>query len=534
MLSANLAPKFGRGTLAIGVITGPTCHAWMRLGVGRHVIGRSSTADVRIEDPDVELHHGVLDVGVDAAVVFSQLTGRVPARIDGRTCRRGQRVGIGQTLQIGTSRIEIREWPAETVPAHIVPSDHDPWRQVVRRSPTADDVAECPEIGVPEQPAEHRGPSAIGLVGAGIAVAGAGLMAAVLGQMLLALFAAVGAVASLSTWVIGSLGALRQRRRATAEYRWRLGKFAALLGERHDLVEARHRVDHLGIVDVLTIIEHGGAGLWERRPQDEPLRVTIGCGTCRWNTGIAHDQRRTLQPDLLAALERCERLVDVPVPVDLQAGSVVVLRGDIGVATAIARSLVVQLAGLYGPADWRLVVVTDRPAEWDWVDWLPHAQSGGVVPSDEVARLADLDAPRIVPSDRRPSSSPTSPACSRHAPAHSADCSPRRTARASFSRRRRLRRRCASGYSTSERPVRHAGAMARRRSAGDDAADIRLAGISRPTAETAARRLAPLVTRSPATRRACCRQRSGSAISTRSRASGRCGDRRAPLAIARR
>ena len=203
---------------------------------------------------------------------------------------------------------------------------------------------------------------------------------------------------------------------------------------------------------------------------------------------------RTLQPDLLAALERCERLVDVPLPVDLRAGEVVALRGDIGVATAVARSLVVQLAGLYGPADWRLVVVTDRPAEWDWVDWLPQAQSGeGVVPSDEVARLADRDPPRdrsvgpatVVVTDV--------PVCSTHAPARSADCSPRRTGCASSSRRRSLRRRCAGGYSTSERPVRHGGAMARRRG-GRRHADIEVGGhFASDGRVEAARRLAPLV-----------------------------------------
>ncbi len=66
-------------------------------------------------------------------------------------------------------------------------------------------------------------------------------------------------------------------------------------------------------------------------------------------------------------------------------------------AQAVARSIVVQLAALTGPADWRLVVVADDPDEWEWCGWLPHASSGAgcdlgpmIAAADDGARLAAI------------------------------------------------------------------------------------------------------------------------------------------------
>ena len=290
-----------------------------------------------------------------------------------------------------------------------------------------------PELTIPEEPGPHHGPPAIGLVGTAIAVAGAGLMAAVLGQALFALFAAVGAVASLATWAIGSLGALRHRRRAAADHGRRLAEFVARLDQLHVDVERRHRADHLSIGDALAIVDGGGARLWERRPHDEPLRATIGPGTCRWHTGIGDDQRRTLQPDVLAALERCERMVDVAVPLTLPPASAVAFRGDPATVTALGRSVIVQLAALYGPCDWRLLVVTEHTEEWE-LGRLVATHRGRRAASPAPTTWSDGATQRrrrIVPMVRRPSSSPTCPEPSPREPVRSADSSPHPAPRAS-------------------------------------------------------------------------------------------------------
>ena len=74
---------------------------------------------------------------------------------------------------------------------------------------------------------------------------------------------------------------------------------------------------------------------------------------------------------------------------------------------AVARSLVVQLAALTGPADWRLVVVADDPGEWEWSGWLPHTSSGAgsdvgpmIAAADDGARVAAILA-SLDPGDGR-------------------------------------------------------------------------------------------------------------------------------------
>jgi DNA segregation ATPase FtsK/SpoIIIE, S-DNA-T family len=135
----------------------------------------------------------------------------------------------------------------------------------------------------------------------------------------------------------------------------------------------RHRRDHPDIGGVLST---GDDRLWERRVHDdEPLRVTLGQGAWRWTAPLAEDDRRVLQPDLLAVVEHCERLAEVAIPLELGPSDVVAFTGETGAVTALARSVVIQLATLCGPADWQLVVITDDPPAWDWAHWLPHCRA---------------------------------------------------------------------------------------------------------------------------------------------------------------
>jgi S-DNA-T family DNA segregation ATPase FtsK/SpoIIIE len=61
---------------------------------------------------------------------------------------------------------------------------------------------------------------------------------------------------------------------------------------------------------------------------------------------------------------------NLTLPADLGPGGRLAVRGP--QAAAVARSLLVQLAASCGPADLRMVIVTDRPAEWACLRGLPH------------------------------------------------------------------------------------------------------------------------------------------------------------------
>ena len=383
--------------IEVAVIAGPSCSGWRPLAAGRHCVGRSPTARLRLDDPAVELHHGVIDVGADGSITFTQLTGRIPSRLDGVPGGATHVVGEGQSLQIGASRMRFRrQSPEPDAPrmlgvGSIADADRDPWRRVVRRGPNRPSDTAATVIAVPEAPRDHRAPSLVGLIGAAVAVAGAALMAAVLGQAMFALFAAIGAVASLATWAVGAIGARRSRRHAARLHRRQVDEFVAALHAAHVEADRRQRAAHRSVVDIVENTGNWERRVWERR--SDRLSATLGRGTVRWVAPIEEAARRSLIPDLLVAVDRCEQLTDTAVPLDLPPGCVVGVHGDLDAATALARSIIVQLATTDGPADWQLVIVTARPEEWSWANWLTHSAPGSpiVVSVDGVGELATDD-----------------------------------------------------------------------------------------------------------------------------------------------
>ncbi len=482
-------PRSG-SVVEVAVIAGPSCDGWRALPTGRHSVGRSPAARLRLDDPAVELHHGIVDIDVDGSITFTQLTGRVPSRLDGESCASAQ-VAAGQSLQVGASRLTFRHRPpGRTEPSplgagSIADADRgrDPWRRVVRRGPIRPSDPAMTPVSVPEATREHRAPPLVGLVGAAVAVAGAGLMAAVLGQAMFALFAAIGAAASLATWAVGAIGARRSRSRAVALHRRQVDEFVAALHSAHVEADRRHRTAHRSVVDLMVDADEWERRVWERR--SDRLSVTLGRGTVRWAAPIADDERRGLHPDLLVAVDRCEQLTDVAVPLDLAPGCVVAVHGDLDAATALTRSIIVQLATTVGPADWQLVIITASADEWSWADWLPHAVSGSsiVVSADAVGALATDDTKAtIVVTDSPAQLAVRTGPVRRFLDATSAACivvtPPAITVPAV----------CTSVLELGANGLGHwrdADVL------GESC--IHLAGISRSTAESAARRLAPFI-----------------------------------------
>ncbi len=89
------------------------------------------------------------------------------------------------------------------------------------------------------------------------------------------------------------------------------------------------------------------------------------------------------------------------VDIDIAADPVVVLAGEVSVAAAHARALVLDAVTRYGPADLDVAVAAeaDDLHRWDWVKWLPHAVGGGSVPqlfgANDPADLAAFAGARL-------------------------------------------------------------------------------------------------------------------------------------------
>ncbi|NND75046.1 MAG: hypothetical protein HKN44_08570 [Ilumatobacter sp.] len=392
--TAVRAPTDADADVELVVITGPGCESALALPPGRHIVGRSPAAAVRIDDAAVELHHGVLAVSADGSVTFRQLTGRVPVRIDGAAPGGSFDVPPGSTVSIGASAFVVRPQaePTATPAGRLIAAPHDPWRRSVQRGPSPRPPAEAPTLRVPATYDDEAMPPATGLVAAGVAVVGAGAVALIMGQLLFALFAALGAVASVATWAVG-VGSVCRRRRAGRESERRdRARFGAQLDAARAAAQAAH-VDAnptvesaLGMIDALDRV--ATTDLWRRRLTDaEALRAVLGRGTVAWAPPLDGGD------EFERVVERSARLTDVPIPVELGEAAAVAIRGDGPTAAAVVRSVLVQLATQYGPADWRPIVVSRDPGPWRWAEWLPHvgAQPAVVDAADAPAVAAALE-----------------------------------------------------------------------------------------------------------------------------------------------
>lgn len=368
---------------------GPDAGASMALGPGRYVIGRAPQAHVRCDDPLLAAFHAEVVLGSDGTWTVQQVAGRTP--LTSTACE----------ITVGASVIRLVYGPLP--PSLATGSTENPNeavpRQEVIRSPRAI-VPWAPEpLSAPpslELPDAHR-PAGAGVAGAlapaAVACGAAVVMALVMHQAVMALFATVGLLAS-GVGVVVQLATERARRRAA-----HARAIAARAAWQHEADLQREawatfqRSAHGSAPERFATALAQPPKVWQRRPEHgDAMVVALGEGTRVWHPVATPPgaDRRPLAGDAGAHARECE-VPDLPVPLAFDPGAVVLVRGI--AAAAVARSLVVQLACQTGPADWRLIVVTSTPAAWSWALPLPHLAHPevGVLVLDERG-LGDLVA----------------------------------------------------------------------------------------------------------------------------------------------
>jgi S-DNA-T family DNA segregation ATPase FtsK/SpoIIIE len=273
-------------------------------------------------------------------------------------------------------------------------------------------------VGTDGDTAAGRGSIAAGSAGVApalVSLAIGTVLALALGQPLMAVMGAAGAVVALGTWGAARLRRHRDRRDHRRRVAHAAAAIAAATAARRAAVEARRRsaqpglpgacrtIGAAGATDTIGATRKVGAAgaagsvgavgaaepLWCRRPgHGDAFSVVLGTGpgtTC----GLAEG---------LPAID----LLDVAVLADVGTGARLALTGAL--AGEVVRSVVVQLAATTGPADWQLVVVSDRPDRWQWLAPLPQllrSADGAVVHDDaalaELAARAESDSPTTTP-----------------------------------------------------------------------------------------------------------------------------------------
>ncbi len=353
--------------------TGPDAGATHSLRAGRHLVGRAHTAEVRCDDPTLQPHHALVEVRPDGGLVLIQLTGRTPILIDGLVIAGETTVRSGSVIELGASTIEFRRATSDSElgGAHVVES-------TLIRSPRALPEWQPAHPTPPPAPAVAHDTSA-GLVPALLGVAGAGAIAVVMQQPMFLLFGALGGLVAIGSWGAQRLASRRSRKRDAIDFaEARAAYLAEVFSDRE-----RFRQFHVATVPTIataySVITSPAASLWSRRSTHADAYLgALGLGDVSWpdtasDTDVVDDREA----------------YDLPIAADLGRGARLAVRGP--QAMGVARALIVQLAAACGPADLRLVVVTDRPTHWDCVRALPHlSQPDGSVAIVHEAGLSAL------------------------------------------------------------------------------------------------------------------------------------------------
>ena len=379
---------------------GPAAGTVVVLGPGRHVVGRSARCAVTLADASLEPHHSVFDVSADGVVRFTQLTGRVAARLNGEPVSETVIVEDGSTATIGSTRLRVGRSAGPTRGAAALTADaSDPWRSTVHRTPRPLPRWAPVAIPVPVSASPTRLRAGIGMTAAVCTMVGSVVVALVMRSPLFLLLGAVGLFASVGMWVAGRVGAVRDGRRAGAVHRREMAAFSSAVTAQRLARWQQHLATTPPVAEAIVAATTTRADVWERRGDHvDAFRVMLGWGPVTWEValdGSPGEVGTWAAAELASVVAAAEQFADAPVPVELGADAALAVAGP--TAASVVRSVIIQLATWTGPADWRLVAVVDDPPSWDWCRWLPHgpADMASVLSADD----ADAQAATLLQDD---------------------------------------------------------------------------------------------------------------------------------------
>ena len=359
---------------------------------GSWVIGRSQGCDVVLDDPAVSRRHARVSTdGPGGRAVIADLGSRNGTVVAGHAVTAPTLVPARATVRLGATclqwRIALDDAPAAVRAGLGATAGRIPFnRPPRRRPPTAPAV-----LRVPAEPPPQPEPDPLSWAGIALPVV-AGLVLALVWNPFMAVFAALGPLITIGTWLERRRRTARAHQRASEEVANQVRRFvAALPAER--AAERRRRVALVpDLAELVRRADTPSSRCWERRRGDpDAMRLGVGTAEVPYSPPLEVDGKGAAAREALEALQGLEPLRDVPVAVSLTPGDVVGVVGPLPAARAVARALVLQAAVLHGPADLAIAgLVPGRAAEWSWMRWLPHtADAAGSGPGALVATERD-------------------------------------------------------------------------------------------------------------------------------------------------
>ena len=359
---------------------------------GSWVIGRSQGCDVVLDDAAVSGRHARVSTDEPGGrAVITDLSSCNGTVVAGRAVSASTPVPARATVRLGATclqwRIAVDDAPAAVRAGLGANAGRIPFNRPPRRRPPTAPAT----LRVPAEAPPRPEPDPLSWAGIALPVV-AGLVLALVWNPFMAVFAALGPLITIGTWLERRRRTARTHQRASEEVANQVRRFvAALPAER--AAERRRRVALVpDLAELVRRAETPSLRCWERRRGDpDAMRLGVGTADVPYSPPLEVDGKGAAAPEALEAMRALEPLRDVPVAVSLTPGGVVGVVGPLPAARAVARALVLQAAVLHGPADLAIAgLVPGRAAEWSWMRWLPHtADAAGGGPGALVATERD-------------------------------------------------------------------------------------------------------------------------------------------------
>jgi len=360
------------GPVNLSCVAGPDVGRWVALADRTVVIGRDSSCDLALDDPELSRYHASISA-TPSGLLLQDLQSVNGVKVEGTGLQQlegGVLIPAGSLIRLGAS---VLRSGLDLEPVLLLCPDgvgHVAVARPPRVVPPFDYVLPT-VVGPPPERTRRPIPVLAAVIGA---VAGAAI-AVVTGLWSFLLLAALGPVmmltSSVSDRVSGRRSYREQCRLHTAALRAQQTLYQlACIADRDDAWDR--------YPDPATLARRarcGGSRLWERRVGDvDFLRLTVGVGE---------------RPARLALVDPLP-VREVPITFDLGKVGVFGLAGD---TRPLLRHLLSQLVTLHSPADLYLVIFSDHQ-DLHRMRELPHAaDSAGTGPatsSSAAARVTRL------------------------------------------------------------------------------------------------------------------------------------------------
>lgn len=350
-------------SLRLEAVSGPDAGGVYLLHPGQVRIGRSSDADVVLDDPDVSRLHCVVAVTPSGEVTVADLDSTNGTLVDGRSVdQRPRPLPPGAVLRIGESGMWLRSGATPDATAGHGTRSPDLTRGGASTTVPAQRDERYATAYDPHAPASPQGPPQ------GVTTHGTG-------------YVSPSEATSPATYSRSPSSLPEQRRNRS------LGSWARRLGGRelppgpgwHPAYDTGHTAPGSPLGPGAPGPGHAPEGPTAdggRWPDPAELLLTaLSRGPRLWERDAAHVDRLSVRLGTTHYGGPVARPA-VPVTVNLRESGSLGLAGPRGRLLPLVRSVLAQLAALHPPSDLEIVVLASGRGravrDWTWLGWLPH------------------------------------------------------------------------------------------------------------------------------------------------------------------